>query len=287
MAENTKIQWADHTFNPWIGCSKVSAGCANCYAEKQMAHRLKRVEWGDAGTRQKTSVPYWGDPFKWNFHAAGAADRPRVFCASLADVFEDRAEVVPWRSELFDVIYQTQNMDWLLLTKRPENVRRFLWEALASDPDITEPHIMEIEPFAKTFSNVWFGCSVEDQDQAEKRIPELIKLRELSRVLFLSVEPLLGPIDLEMYLADIDWVIVGGESGPGSRPCDTEWINSIIIQCRDSGIPVFVKQIGRVALDNHSAVPMFLNHPKGGDPDEWPAGLRVRELPRLGVDWSA
>ena len=125
MAENTKIQWCHHTWNPWIGCTKVNEGCQNCYAENLMDTRYHRVQWGPNGTRSRTKT--WRDPLKWNRAAKQAGEKRKVFCASLADVFEDRPELVPWRSEMFDVIDQCQNLYFLLLTKRPENIQR-LWK---------------------------------------------------------------------------------------------------------------------------------------------------------------
>lgn len=123
--ENTKIEWADHTFNPWIGCTKVSDGCKHCYAEHLMDTRLGRVKWGPQGIRQRTSAAYWRYPLKWNKRLEGTGRRERVFCASLADVFEDRPELEEWRQDLYHLISETPNLDWLLLTKRPENVNLF------------------------------------------------------------------------------------------------------------------------------------------------------------------
>lgn len=175
MGRESKISWTHSTFNPWIGCTKVSAGCAHCYAEATMDTRWGRVKWGDNGTRSKTSEKYWRDPIRWNADAIAARERRRVFCASLADVFEDRDELIPWRSELMDLIIATPQLDWLLLTKRPENIDRMVggW---------TNRH------------NVWLGTSVENQETANERIPKLMQCG--AAVLFLSCEPLLGPIDL-------------------------------------------------------------------------------------------
>ena len=119
MAENSKIEWTDHTFNPWIGCTKVSDGCKNCYAESLMDKRWGKVKWGPQGQRQRTSDENWKKPFAWDRQAAKQGIRYRVFCASLADVFEDNDQVSDWRLDLFDMIKVTPNLDWLLLTKRP------------------------------------------------------------------------------------------------------------------------------------------------------------------------
>lgn len=233
MGANSKIEWTHHTFNPWIGCSKVSPGCANCYAEEMMDKRYGKAQWGPIGTRRRTSDTNWKKPLQWNKAAAAAGERHRVFCASLADVFEDfRGKVIDhhggemllcrscggsnvmhrecWtpgetnicfcrnsacpdfqedqpkmpgtldhlRMKLFNLILQTPNLDWLLLTKRPENVCRMM-------------------PFHRSelpLPNIWVGTSVENQEQADKRIPELLKIP--AQVRFLSMEPLLGRVDL-------------------------------------------------------------------------------------------
>ena len=253
MGENSKIEWTHHSFNPWIGCSKVSAGCANCYAEELMAIRYKRVQWGEQGTRKRTSDRNWREPLKWNREAEQAGERRRVFCASLADVFEGRRELIPWRVELFQLIAVTPWLDWLLLTKRPEYFVRFL------------PWYGEGEPPG----NVWLGTSVENQQTADQRIPHLLDAPAVLR--FLSCEPLLGPVTLSrstewIVPCGIDWVIVGGESGHRARPCDLQWIRSILNQCESASVPCFVKQLGG-------------GTDKRGDWDKWPADLRVREFP--------
>lgn len=247
MGDVTKIQWADHTFNPWIGCSKVHAGCTHCYAEADMATRRGRVVWGANGTRSVTSEANWKKPLKWNAEAKAAGVRKRVFCASLADVFEDwqgpivdhkgmplhhadkwyggnRGQYLPiegmWigkslvkmsdlRSRLFALIDATPNLDWLLLTKRPENIGR-MWPTEAVFPSVRGT----TSPFASTgryetdtvsrkprkFPNVWLGTSVSDQETADKMIPELLTCRELAPVLFVSAEPLLWSMDLIPYM---------------------------------------------------------------------------------------
>jgi protein gp37 len=236
MAENSAIEWTDHTFNPWIGCTKVSDGCKHCYAETLMDHRYGKVQWGPQGERKRTSDANWRKPIQWNKHPwyecnacgwRGAVARSgprwnpfreqwsyavcercrsgllkptrcRVFCGSLCDVFEDRRGIDAlnyWRAQLWRVIEDTPNLDWLLLTKRPENVNNMIpahWRNVNRWPD-----------------NVWIGTSVEDQATADKRIPELLEIPARTR--FLSCEPLLGPLDLK--LEGIHWVIAGGESG--------------------------------------------------------------------------
>jgi protein gp37 len=291
MAENTKIQWCHSTFNPWRGCSKVSPGCENCYAEA-LSKRNPAVlgEWGDGGTRVAASDAMWREPLRWDKAAKAAGVRHRVFCASLADVMEDRPELHLWRERLFRLIQQCHHLDWLLLTKRPENFARFLPWSFAGDaasrPGVVWPH-------------VWLGTSVEDQARADERVPHL--LRTPAAVRFLSVEPLLGEVNLRPYFAHsihcaqahpgggpcacprLHWVIVGGESGPGARPCDLAWVRSLVAQCRAAGVACFVKQLGAQACSTRMGDRYYckFRDPKGGDPAEWGEDLRVREFPEV------
>jgi protein gp37 len=175
MAENTKIQWCDHTFNPWIGCTKVAEGCKFCYAEELMANRYKKVKWGPLGTRVRTKT--WGDPVRWNKQADKEGVRKKVFCASLADVFEDRDELIPWRKDLFKLMDDTPNLDWLLLTKRPENIG-LMWP-LDGDRRM----------------NVWLGTSISTQIELEEAAKPLIALKDLCAFTFLSLEPQIEAID--------------------------------------------------------------------------------------------
>lgn len=258
--EGSKISWCDHTFNPWIGCTKVSAGCTHCYAERLMDARLGRVKWGPRGTRVRTSTKYWNDPLRWNkqqWHECEAcgwrgelADddgcpgcnatnalvptRQRVFCASLADVFErknDQPEMDAWREELFRLIINTPNLDWLLLTKRPENVCPMIEQATGfSDALMWFP------------DNVWMGVSAENQEQADKRIPILLRIPAAVR--FVSEEPLVGPVDMSKWINDIDWHLVGGESGPDARPINPNWVRDLRDQCARAGVAFHFKQWG-------------------------------------------
>lgn len=288
MGQNSAIEWTHHTFNPWRGCTKVSPGCAHCYAET-LSKRNPSVLgiWGDAGTRVVAAESYWREPWKWNTaarcletfdcNAGDHADccpqrpehRPRVFCASLADVFEDREELDRPRVRLLQVIRATPNLDWLLLTKRPQNVRHLLGRAWNVSPSVPGSPIAELCDewlSGRPPANVWLGTSVEDQQRADERIPELLKVPAAVR--FLSIEPLLGPVNLlainddtpEMWDAlhgwkpyvgpegvntsRIDWVIVGGESGPQARPMHPQWARSIRDQCQAAGVPFFFKQWG-------------------------------------------
>lgn len=320
MAENTSIQWCDHTFNPWSGCTKVNAGCAHCYAEVNYSVKMRGVKWGPNGNRVKASESMWKQPLKWNRQAGAkfsawdamlreghmhsalvahgfiAPTRPRVFCSSLADVFEDwKGEIRDHkggiihrcraghahsldavythgaechsgcnraahplalddlRRDLFALRRATPNLDWLYLTKRAENIRAMIERA--GDGGYAE--------------NRWLGVSVSDQATADAAIPELLKLRDLAPVLFVSYEPAIGPVDFSPWLRCqgcgytaldkaiqcdhhlckwptpcLDWLIVGGESGHRARPFDIEWARSARDQCRAAGVPLFLKQLG-------------------------------------------
>lgn len=263
MAENTKIEWAHHTFNPWMGCQKVSPACDHCYAEVNTAVRALGVQWGPGAERRRTSAANWHQPLKWNLQAARLGIRYRVFCASLADVF-DNAVPDQWRTDLFELIRITPNLDWLLLTKRPQNIVRMVHAsgAIAGNGARFLP------------DNVWLGTTAEDQDRADQNIPVLLRTRsELgARVLFVSMEPLLGPVDLR-YLqpgdppteinalagthgvlrphggecSRVDWIIVGGESGHQARPMHPDWVRSLRDQCLAARVPFMFKQWGNWA----------------------------------------
>lgn len=279
MAENSKIQWTHHTFNPWR------------------------------------------EPLKWNRDAAAAGERRRVFCASLADVSKERSELAQSRMRLFQLIAQTPHLDWLLLTKRPEvaleNWPLFAgyWAGACGDEAI-------VGRVAQNYviPNVWLGVSVEDQAAADTRIPLL--LQTPAKVRFLSVEPLLGPIDLPLCFHEADdpnqhdhsecapipdWVIVGGESGHQARPCQIEWIRSLVAQCKSAGVACFVKQLGAQPIERSDqrlcmswpdpetrfqkglpmpelhGVPVLLGDNKGGNESEWPADLRIRQFPTVAL----
>lgn len=224
MGENTKIEWATHTFNPWWGCVKVSEACKHCYAEA-WSKRVGQAVWGPQSDRRFFTDQHWKAPITWNRKAEGATVRPRVFCASMADVFEDREELSPWRNKLWDLIEATPNLDWLLLTKRPQNVKR-----LAGWTDNWP-------------ENVWLGTTVELQKRADELLPHLAAVP--AKVRFISAEPLLGPLDLEPYLAEsIDWLITGGESGPKARPASPAWFRSLLTQCMANDVAFHFKQWG-------------------------------------------
>jgi protein gp37 len=233
MGKNSSIEWTDHTFNPWWGCAKVSAGCENCYAEV-WAKRVGESIWGQKADRRFFTDKHWQEPLKWNLDAQLSTRRMRVFCASMADVFEDRKDLIPWRQRLWLLITQTPWLDWLLLTKRPQNIEKCV-------------------PWTENWpSNVWLGTTVENQDAADERIPLLLKHPAARR--FLSCEPLIGPVDLSAWTKDspkqlhkIDWVIAGGESGAHSRPMLPSWARRLRDQCQHSKIPFHFKQWGHWA----------------------------------------
>jgi protein gp37 len=281
MAENSSIEWTDHTFNPWVGCTKVSDGCKNCYAEEMMAKRWGKVQWGVNGQRVRTSEANWKKPLQWNRKAEMLGIRYKVFCASLADVFENKAdqqaEIDQWRGQLFDMIRDTPNLDWLLLTKRPELVNETIERVTGATSDV----------FFLQNKNVWLGTSVENQEQADIRIPELLTIPAAVR--FLSMEPLLGEVDLHSgdwgaiggqfchkcgefswykddgnacpkchkpamtTHAQIDWVIVGGESGHNARPMHLAWARGVRDQCVSAGVPFLFKQWGEWSYLNDLA----------------------------------
>lgn len=234
MGETTEISWTDHTFNPWIGCTNVSPACDNCYAEK-LVHRYGWAKWGAGEPRKVTSDANWRKPLAWDRKAKRDGVRRRVFCASLADVFD--AEVPDdWRDNLTSLIQDTPNLDWLLLTKRP-NVALKYWKRQGSVP-----------------GNVWMGTTVENQSMADLRIPALLQIP--ARVRFLSCEPLLGPVNLrsvawhgttvQVLIGDpkLSWIIAGGESGPRARPSHPDWFRQLRDQCQAAGVAFHHKQNG-------------------------------------------
>ena len=233
MGKDSRIEWTHHTFNPWWGCVKVSDACDHCYAES-WAKRVGSDVWGPKSERRFFSDNHWSEPLKWNRDATIEGVRRRVFCASMADVFENRPDLVEPRQRLFNLIDATPMLDWLLLTKRIHLVKKLL----------PKNYILP--------SNVWLGTTVENQEYARKRIPYLLSFKTPS-VRFISCEPLMGPVDLSSFLlpnknrASLDWVIAGGESGNGARPMDPMWPEVLQQQCADANIPFHFKQWGHWA----------------------------------------
>lgn len=253
MSENSKIEWTDHTFNPWIGCAKIGPGCDNCYAEADFDKRRHVVHWGPRQPRKRTAASTWAQPLRWNAMAEKQGTRYRVFCASLADVFDNEVDR-EWRDDLATLILSTPHLDWLLLTKRIGNAAGMLGEMFLDGPP----------------DNVWIGATITSQTEADRDIPKLLAVPAAKR--FLSMEPLLGPVDITPYVNEhesssdgildefcleqalnrqIDWVIVGGESGPNARPMHPDWARSLRDQCRAAGVAFLFKQWGEwVDADN-------------------------------------
>lgn len=269
MAEHTEIAWCNSTFNPWIGCTKVSPGCAHCYAERDFDLRKHVAKWGAGQPRHRTSEAYWRQPLKWNEARRweerdseacerDPGPRPRVFCASLADWLDEEVPV-EWLADLLNVWRACSNLNILALTKRPHLWRQRLEEAASIGSDVAESWLDGHAP-----ANVWIGTTVEDQVRADERIPALLSIP--ARVRFLSCEPLLGPVDLALrkygtdddgkvrlrcggeccagWPSPIHWVIAGGESGPHARPMHPDWARSLRDQCAAAGVPFLFKQWG-------------------------------------------
>jgi len=268
MSENSKIEWTEHTFNPWHGCAKVSPGCKNCYAET-LTNRWGGDYWGIHAPRKFMSDAYWQKPIKWNKQAEKAGRIDRVFCASMADVFEFHQDpeiderMHQERMRLFQLITDTPHLMWLLLTKRPENVVPVIDRVGSDFGMILTPEEQELP------ENVCIMTSVENQEQANKRIPELLAIP--AQCYGLSIEPLLDSVDLSPWLDDFArkhlpspcWVIAGGESGHGARPMHPDWVRSLRDQCEEAGVPFFFKQWGAWLPWEPDAQPPFWNSQNG------------------------
>ncbi len=223
MAKDTKLEWVDHTFNPWWGCEKVSQACKHCYAET-WARRVGSNVWGAETDRRFFTDKHWQQPVKWDRAAAESGRRQRVFCASMADIFEDRRDLDGWRLRLAELIDATPNLDWLLLTKRHDK-------------------IIELVPWKHWPENVWLGVTVENQQCAELRIPSLAEIPATVR--FLSCEPLLGPLDLSAWLGTtVDWIVTGGESGAKARPSHPDWFRTLRDQCLEKNVAFHFRKWG-------------------------------------------
>ncbi len=250
MGFDSSIEWTTHTFNPWWGCTKVSDGCKFCYAET-LSHRYGHDVWGVGKERRLMSDTYWKQPAKWNAAAKSAGQRSRVFCASMADVFEEQAPEGQ-RERLWQVIRETPHLDWQLLTKRPHLIAGLL------------PN-----DWGTGWPNVWLGTSIEDARVVER----VQQLKSVAAVVhFLSLEPLIGPLP-NLPIEHIEWVIVGGESGPGARRMAPEWVRGIKQQCLDSGTALFFKQVGAVLAREWGC------SGKGGHLEELPLEFRIRQMP--------
>lgn len=269
MAETTGIAWTDATFNPWLGCTKVGPGCDHCYAEAlDKRHRWGgATHWGAGVSRMRTSEANWRKPLTWQRYAEKGISpdgktwinrSPRVFCASLADVFDNE---VPdeWRADLWRLIRATPALTWLLLTKRIGNVAK-------------------MHPGGE-YQNVWIGATIVNQEEADRDVPKLLEVPAAVR--FVSYEPALGPVDWTKF-PGIDWIIVGGESSQGAkaRPFVIEWAWNTISQSRVIGATPFVKQLGSNRRDSRGLMWGNFKDHAGADPTEWPEDLRVQEFPR-------
>ena len=228
MAETTSIEWTDRTFNPWTGCTKISPGCDHCYAEG-WSKRSGQVKWGNH-PRKRTTEAYWKAPHAWQKEAdtfqLRNGRRQRVFCASLADVFDNQVDPA-WRADLFELIRSTPDLDWQLLTKRPQNIRKML----------------PVDWGSEGWHNVWLGFTAEDQirfDQRKRFIEEIP-----ATVWFVSYEPAIGPLRIGASDPAPHWLIIGGESGPGARALEEQWVYDVLDDCRERDIAPFFKQWGQ------------------------------------------
>jgi protein gp37 len=289
MGEITSISWCDHTFNPWIGCTKVSPACDGCYAEAMMDKRYGRVEWGAPGkgngTRARTSAGNWHQPVRWNKKAIAEGTRPFVFCSSLADVFDNQIPV-EWRLDLFTLIKDTPNLTWLLLTKRPQNIVKMFEQACIGDQLLAGETLADHWP-----RNAAIGTTCEDQTRLNLNAPHLLRAKSTLKpaFAFLSCEPLLGPIDAWLYLdplglfkSRIDWVITGGETDQGghkARPTNPQWFRALRDQCADAGAAYHHKQNGEwmpfLASDidwfeGRKQAGAFADRPEMSDAVGWP-----------------
>ncbi|MGH2505848.1 MAG: DUF5131 family protein [Ktedonobacteraceae bacterium] len=237
MAKATEIQWVNrflpngqiirgHTFNPWWGCMKVSEECKHCYAQDIATHYGFKSTWGPAATssRRFFGDKHWAEPLTWNRQAEHDGHRHSVFCASMADIYEDNPTLEEARVRLWNITRTTPMLNWLILTKRPEN-------------------ILAMSPWGTNWpNNIWIGISVGLQSRAEERIPHLLQVP--AAVHFLSCEPLISQVDLSPWISDLQWVICGGESGTEARPMNLDWARLLRQQCFEANVPYYFKQIG-------------------------------------------
>lgn len=270
MGEKTEISWCDHTFNPWIGCTKVTPACDGCYAEAMMDLRYGRVTWG--GERVRTAPTNWKQPIKWNKDAEAAGTRPRVFCASLADVFDNQVQP-EWRADLFDLIRITPNLTWLLLTKRPQNIVKMVHAsgAIAGNGTRYLPR------------NAALGTTIEDQTRADINVPHLVQAKEQCgpAFIFTSCEPLLSAIDLRPWLPAIDWVIAGGETDQGqhkARQSHIDWFRSLRDQCAGTGVAFHFKQWGEWISEYRPGTSVDLRHLPKNQAVGWGDGATTHTL---------
>ena len=317
MSEQTKISWCDSTHNPWFGCDPVSEGCVNCYARRVWARLGVKP-----GERKRASEATRKEPLKWNKRlmcncgtvqidtedsqtsecpvCESAYRKRRVFCGSLMDWLDPEVPMA-WFTDLLETIVRTSNIDWLLLTKRPELYTFSMREA--RDYGLRECGNGSVNAFGGALaawlcqgnrqSNMWIGVTAENQEQWDNRVPTLLQIPAAKR--FVSVEPMISEINMGLtgvcpelwnkgyspISEHIDWVIFGGESGPNARPCNIQWIRDGVRQCKEAGVPAFVKQMGAKPFNQVGDSRFWQGYydKKGGEPAEWPEDLRVREFP--------
>jgi protein gp37 len=264
MGAVTKIEWCHHTFNPWWGCLQVSPLCDHCYAMMLDTRWFKRAHWGPRAERRYFDNDYWQQPLKWDRRAAAAGCRRRVFCASMADVFDNAADPAA-RDRLWRLVRRTPNLDWVLLTKRIGNAPKML-------PD----------DWRDGYPNVWLIVSADQTALAR----DVAKLAAIPAVVHgVSIEPQLAPVRLDSFAGLLQWVINGGESGAGARPFHLEWARALAAECRTAGIPIFIQRLG--SRPHQAGVRLRLRDAGGVDWSEWPADLRIREFPQQNASRSA
>lgn len=285
MGKNSNIEWTKHTFNPWWGCTKVSPGCDHCYADT-LSSRWGYKIWGPDAERRFFGDKHWSEPEKWNREAEAAGERARVFCGSMCDWAEGRHDQQEARDKLFDLIEATPHLDWLLLTKRPGAIPYLIPPAWLESPR----------------PNVWFGTSVENQEQADRRIPQLLQVPATVR--FLSCEPLLGELDLSPWMVfegqygkaewclahyghsqPLHWIIAGGESGHGARPMHPDWVRGLRDQAVAAGVAFFHKQWGEYEPYEHDAQPPFFQDQHGRLHDGHGLDILDPETGDIGKGW--
>jgi protein gp37 len=241
MGKETGISWTDHTFNPWWGCTKVSPGCDNCYAEA-FDKRVGGTHWGKGQSRRIFGDKHWNEPLHWDAAAAAAGVKRRVFCASMADVMDDEAPAGA-RARLWNLIDATPNLIWQLLTKRPHRYSRYLPERFLH-------------------GNVWLGVTAENQEFFDVRWPILVAaaVHRNIPITWISYEPAIGPLSIAAWHVHPDWIIFGGESGAGRRPCEVEWAERLLAECRETNCSrFFMKQMGaRTPAAGKALIPAHL-----------------------------
>lgn len=310
--DKTNILWTDATVNFWWGCSKVSAGCKNCYAEK-LSNKDGEDLWGPGKKRRHLTKRTRGLAYRLDRAAKASGTRTKAFCSSMSDWLDPEVPLV-WLWDVLHTIAQTPHLDWQLLTKRPELWRTRLQAVVDEFPMTDGAHMAWGWLAGAAPDNVWLGVSVEDVSTLP-RISTLLSIP--ASVRFVSMEPLLAPLHIDKFVglqdgyawhdclcneshpddrpcsvcdarlslgaaSGLHWVIVGGESGPDARPCHQDWIRNIVQHCKASGIAVFVKQLGKVSLAGKDNLRYETAHPKGGDIEEFPYDLQVREFPTVG-----